>query len=369
MRVSIETDIANLSRKFAANPASRIFAPLAEAYRKAGRLTEAVDVCLRGLQHHPDYLGGRLVLARSYYEMGDLELAAGAFRDVLVRDPGNVVALRSLGEVAAARGETGQAASWYARALDSEPENPELLERLETLRSRPAPALPISSAEARGVPHEAAHEAASRRREVEASPATTYDMPIAAAGAREPESAFGMEIATATLAEVYSSQGLHERALEVYRKLLVTHPDDSVIRQKVEELEGRTRDVAVQAAADGTDGRTADGAPGLGAGTREPFTESGGEDVRDPSWAFLLEEEEDEDPDLVFAAVGGRSRSEEAGPARASSEHEPIPAPGGESAQAPGARDEVAEEFRPGEQPTAEEAALKEFREWLRNLR
>ena len=76
---SFEREIAQLSDKYARHPASRIFAPLADAYRKAGRLDEATTVAQQGLRHHPDYVAGRVVLARAHYEAGELELASVEF--------------------------------------------------------------------------------------------------------------------------------------------------------------------------------------------------------------------------------------------------------------------------------------------------
>ncbi|MBA2565226.1 MAG: tetratricopeptide repeat protein, partial [Gemmatimonadetes bacterium] len=101
---SAEAEIANLTGKLSRNPTSRLFAPLAEALRRAGRVSEAIDVASRGLGHHPDYLAGKLVLARAHYDSGELARAAPAFEEVVQVDPHNVVALRALGEVALERG-------------------------------------------------------------------------------------------------------------------------------------------------------------------------------------------------------------------------------------------------------------------------
>ncbi|NKB67148.1 MAG: tetratricopeptide repeat protein [Candidatus Latescibacteria bacterium] len=43
-------------------------------------------------------------------------------------------------------------------------------------------------------------------------------------------------IATATLAEIYSNQGLVQRAIETYRQMLEDHPDDEAVRQKLANL-------------------------------------------------------------------------------------------------------------------------------------
>ena len=46
-------------------------------------------------------------------------------------------------------------------------------------------------------------------------------------------------IATATLAEIYSNQGLVQRAIETYQQILEQHPDDEAVRQKLDDLTQR----------------------------------------------------------------------------------------------------------------------------------
>ena len=51
------------------NPSSRVFAPLAEAYRKVGMLDKAQEILLKGIKLHPDYIFGYLGLAQCYAEL------------------------------------------------------------------------------------------------------------------------------------------------------------------------------------------------------------------------------------------------------------------------------------------------------------
>lgn len=47
----------------------------------------------------------------------------------------------------------------------------------------------------------------------------------------------GPEIATSTLAEIYAQQGLHDRALEIYRRIARRSPDDPRVAERIAELE------------------------------------------------------------------------------------------------------------------------------------
>lgn len=49
-------------------PGSRVFAPLAEAYRKLGMTDEALKVLKEGIKRHPSYVLGYLVLAQCYHD-------------------------------------------------------------------------------------------------------------------------------------------------------------------------------------------------------------------------------------------------------------------------------------------------------------
>ena len=51
--------IDELKRRVENHPASTAFAQLAEEYRRAGDVKEAVRVCRTGLEQHPTYLSAR----------------------------------------------------------------------------------------------------------------------------------------------------------------------------------------------------------------------------------------------------------------------------------------------------------------------
>ncbi len=51
------------------------------------------------------------------------------------------------------------------------------------------------------------------------------------------ERAAGPEIATSTLAEIYAQQGLHDRALDIYRRIARRSPGDARVAARIAELE------------------------------------------------------------------------------------------------------------------------------------
>ncbi|MBY0516183.1 MAG: tetratricopeptide repeat protein [Bacteriovoracaceae bacterium] len=56
-------------------PGSRVFAPLAESYRKLGMYDEALKILREGIKRHPGYVLGYLVLAQCYHDQQKNEAA------------------------------------------------------------------------------------------------------------------------------------------------------------------------------------------------------------------------------------------------------------------------------------------------------
>ena len=96
--------IEDLRRRVQKDPASIAFAQLAEEFRRAGALQEAVDVCLAGLAIHPSYLSARVTLGRALLELDRLDQAQTELERVLASAPENLAASRGLGEIFSRRG-------------------------------------------------------------------------------------------------------------------------------------------------------------------------------------------------------------------------------------------------------------------------
>jgi tetratricopeptide (TPR) repeat protein len=98
--VAYTSEIDKLEARFRDNPKGRNFAPLADAYRKAGLIDNAIDLCQNGLQLHPDYVSAHIVYARCLIDKKDDTAAQGVFKKVLELDRENIIALRALAELA-----------------------------------------------------------------------------------------------------------------------------------------------------------------------------------------------------------------------------------------------------------------------------
>lgn len=65
--------IKKYQKTLGVNPSSRVFAPLAECYRRAGMQSEALEVLKEGIKRNPDYLLGYMGLAQCYYDMNQYQ--------------------------------------------------------------------------------------------------------------------------------------------------------------------------------------------------------------------------------------------------------------------------------------------------------
>ena len=278
------------------DPTGLAFVPMADAYRQLGELGQALDVLQEGLVAHPDSASGHVVAGWLYRDRGEDDSAISALERVLELDDENGVALRSLAELVedASRGLT-----YIERLVELEPDDPEVLAALESLRAEVAEASTVAGTEAVApeepvVPAEpvvddalaeavAVEDAAPLETvEVSAPDEVAIEEPVADAEppdevaieepvaeveppaevvaeepvadaeppaevvAEEPVVEVELpaevvaeddaEIYTQTLAELYAKQGAVDKAVEVYRKLLADDPDNGMFLHRVAEL-------------------------------------------------------------------------------------------------------------------------------------
>jgi len=131
----IQPIIYQYLKKYQENPASRVFAPLAEAYRKAGLVDEAIEIAEEGLKVHPQFVGGRVALARALFDKKLYEKVAAELTPVIRDVPDNLVAQRLLADSCLILGRVAEAISAYKMLLYFSPHDMEtnrVVQELET---------------------------------------------------------------------------------------------------------------------------------------------------------------------------------------------------------------------------------------------
>ena len=120
MAISIE--IEKLEKRWQ-QTSGLVFAPLAEAYRKAGLQTRALEILEQGLALHAEYAPALIVRARCHLDTGDLGAAEEAFNQALGRDPNDPIALRGLADVFERTGRLPEAIERLRELVDVDPRN------------------------------------------------------------------------------------------------------------------------------------------------------------------------------------------------------------------------------------------------------
>lgn len=194
--------IEELKSRWEREPASRAFVPLAEEFRRLGRLGDAEKACREGLQRHPNYHSARVLLGRTLLELDRPEEAAEEFRKVLESEPQNLLAGKLLAGIYRSQGRWGDALETFRRLQLFYPENAEVRTQVYQLERGPENTDPGSTS----------------------SPGTSP--------------ATGDALATNTLAEIYLRQGLVDRAVAVYENMLRADPDNRAVRRRITEILG-----------------------------------------------------------------------------------------------------------------------------------
>ena len=162
-------------KKYQENPKSRVFAPLAEAYRRQARFDEAIAVCKQGLIHHPDFHVGRITLARCFLDQKNYTEGIQELERVLHSAPENLLAQRLLGEAYDAVGDYPRSLQVYKMASTLAPTDVVLAQKVREqeaaiLREAAKPAVLASPIEPMLAPARREEDVPEEAAEFEATP-------------------------------------------------------------------------------------------------------------------------------------------------------------------------------------------------------
>ena len=213
-------------RRYQEDPSSRIFAPLAEAYRRLGHYEEAIEVCREGLKLHPDFHGARVTLAKCYLDKRHFVEGRLELEKVVQGVPENFLAQKLLGEVCEELGDLGAAVHSYKMALLLSPNDVALSEKVFHLEKNHQEEIEVSET-------------------VNVTPETIFSDTKTDIVDTDEEEGFRVEhiseifetrdrqkeITTETLGDLYYSQGQFEMALKIYDKLYTSHPSEKLSKK------------------------------------------------------------------------------------------------------------------------------------------
>ena len=243
-------------QRFQDDPTSRVFAPLAEAYRKMGQVDEAISICQEGLQHHPEFHGGRVALAKCFIDKKNFDGARAELERVVQYVPENLMAQRLLGDTYHALNNPLSALHCYKMALLLSPEDITLIEKVREVEkkseSNSVDQAPLESLVVVALQPEASVEellpfppvptpaeiVATERPTVDAvlglkeeSGEEPYRVEHVSHVFAEDKDPNKKEITTETLGDLYFSQGQFDRSLRIFEKLERHFPSPELSRK------------------------------------------------------------------------------------------------------------------------------------------
>lgn len=195
------------------NPHSYIFVPLANAYLKTGMPEKAIEIAKEGLKEYPDFASARMVLARAYYDCQRIDEAKEESLGVLQSHSDNLLAYKLLVDIYLLKNNVEEAKKLIEGLKDLDTKNLEIKGLISSLEKKLTQLLsqkPQAEINKEIEPEEAKEEKISQD-----------------------------DISTKTLAKIYEEQGLFEKAIETYRKILRDSPENESILEKVKQLENK----------------------------------------------------------------------------------------------------------------------------------
>jgi tetratricopeptide (TPR) repeat protein len=130
--------------RLARDPSSLAFAQLADLYRKAGRMSDAIALCRAGLARYPQYTTARLILAKCLMAEGRLDDVEAEVAVMLQTSPKDVQCLRLAAEVERRRGNVDAAAGHLEIVVRLDPADRESRTLLGLLRADPQAGVELS---------------------------------------------------------------------------------------------------------------------------------------------------------------------------------------------------------------------------------
>lgn len=129
------SQLEKLEKKLKKNPQSRLFFPLAEAYRNDGDYEKAIEIYRQGLANHPNYVSARVSLGRALLELGKNDEALAELEQVVDSVPENLMAHKLVAEIYYSKGDFGPAQEQFEAVLLLNPDDNEAKVRLDELNS------------------------------------------------------------------------------------------------------------------------------------------------------------------------------------------------------------------------------------------
>lgn len=125
--------LAKYFNMYKKDPRSKVFAPLAESFRKLGMIDDALKVLREGIRNHPNYPLGYIVLAHCYYDQGKFELTYNTLRPIISQNADNISLQKIFAQACVQLGHLEEALDTYKYLLFMNPQDKFFAEQVRKL--------------------------------------------------------------------------------------------------------------------------------------------------------------------------------------------------------------------------------------------
>jgi tetratricopeptide (TPR) repeat protein len=117
------------------NPRSRVFAPLAETYRKLGMTDKAMEILAQGIRFHPTYVMGYLGLAFCYFDIKQYNLSYSTLRPLVESNRDNIRLQKLFADICLQLNHKEEALETYKYLLFINPRDKEIAAQVTMLEN------------------------------------------------------------------------------------------------------------------------------------------------------------------------------------------------------------------------------------------
>ncbi|HIJ96162.1 MAG TPA: hypothetical protein HPP94_10610 [Desulfuromonadales bacterium] len=239
--VTFWTDIKNFEEQLSKSPDSFCFAKLSEIYLAVGLIDDALQTARQGVMIHPEYLAGQRSLALACRAKGINDECLQALQRVTAALPEDAPAQKLLARLYIENGNQAAAVTAYRILSEFEPDDVECRLELAALEGL------AGTSESVDLEWDDDEEIIEdleiiEDEEYEVDAVTDHSDTVPNHHEPEVEALLPSEpdydpLSTATVAELYVTQGYIQKALDIYRSILNDDPGNSQVRARIAALE------------------------------------------------------------------------------------------------------------------------------------
>ena len=218
-------ELERLKERVNKDPSSKLFVPLAEEYKKAGMFEEAVDVLMKGLERHPNYMSARVSLGKIYIEKEMLNEAGQEFEKVVSVIPDNLYAHKKLAEIYKNLHNRNKAVEELRVVLRLNPTDETAAKSLASFEEKSFAQPEIQETIGVFTKEEKLSEIPVSEQTKEAEIEESCDKGVSE----------GPRVRIRD-ADIFISQGRYIEAFDIYKKILSIEPSNTYVLQRIEEL-------------------------------------------------------------------------------------------------------------------------------------